>query len=46
MDIQELEKRYPGVNMVGYTRWFLMKEIESFVYSQLKKRGYLEDLEL
>lgn len=46
LDITELEKRYPGINMVGYSKWTLMKDIEFFVYSQLKKRGYLEDLEL
>ena len=45
LDITELEERYPGVNMVGYSKWTLMKDIEFFVYSQLKKRGYLEDLE-
>lgn len=46
MDITELEKQFPGINMVGYTKWSLIKEVETFVYSQLKKRGYLEDLEL
>ncbi len=46
LDIMELNKRYPGVNMIGYSKWSLIKEIEMFVYSQLNKRGYLEDLEL
>ncbi|MBR5338081.1 MAG: helix-turn-helix transcriptional regulator [Lachnospiraceae bacterium] len=46
LDITELEKRFPGVNMVGYSKWSLLKEIDSFILSQLKKRGYLEDYEL
>ena len=46
MDFIELENKYPGINMVGYTKWSLFKEIENFILSSLRKCEYLEDLEL
>ena len=46
MDNIEREKKYPNVNMLGYSRWYLMEEIQFFILKQLKKRGYVDGLEL
>ena len=38
MDMLEREKKYPGINMPGYSKWCLMQEINNFIVDQLKKR--------
>lgn len=37
MDRIEREKKYPGVNMPGYSKWCLMQEINNFIVDQLEK---------
>lgn len=39
MDFTEREKKYPGINMSGYSKWCLFQEINNFIFSQLEKRG-------
>lgn len=39
MDRIEREKKYPGVNMPGYSKWCLMQEINNFIVDQLEKRN-------
>ena len=37
MDILEREKKYPGINMPGYSKWCLLQEINDFIFNQLEK---------
>ncbi len=39
MDHAEREKKYPGVNMLGYSKWFLVQKINGFIFSQMEKHG-------
>ena len=39
MDFFEREKKYPDINIVGYSKWSLIQEINEFIFSQLEKRG-------
>ena len=39
MEFTEREKKYPGINMPGYSKWCLFQEINGFIFSQLEKQG-------
>ena len=44
MGWHERDKAYPGIDMLGYSKWSLMEEIQHFVFSQLKKRELAPEL--
>ena len=39
MDWMEREEKYPGVNMLGYSKWFLVQKINDFIFRQMEKHG-------
>ena len=39
MDWTEREKKYPGVNMPGYSKWFLVQKVNDFIFRQMEKHG-------
>ena len=39
MDWAERDEMYPGVNMLGYSKWFLVQKINDFIFRQLEKHG-------
>lgn len=39
MDMWERDKKYPGVNMLGYSKWGLYQEINDFIIRQMEKHG-------
>lgn len=46
MDLMEREKKYPGINMPGYSKWCLHQDINEFILSQLEKRGMKIDRDI
>ena len=39
MDWAERDEKYPGVNMLGYSKWFLVQKINDFIFRQMEKHG-------
>lgn len=39
MDWEEMDKKYPGVNMLGYSKWYLVQKVNDFIFRQMKKHG-------
>ena len=39
MDWAERDEMYPGVNMLGYSKWFLVQKINDFIFQQMEKHG-------
>ena len=39
MDWTEREKKYPGVNMPGYSKWYLVQKVNEFIFRQMEKHG-------
>ena len=39
MDWAEREKKYPGVDMLGYSKWYLVQKVNDFIFSQMEKHG-------
>ncbi len=39
MDWAERDEKYPGVNMLGYSKWFLVQKINVFIFRQMEKHG-------
>lgn len=39
MDWTEREKKYPGVNMPGYSKWYLVQKVNEFIFKQMEKHG-------
>ena len=39
MDWTEREKKYPGVNMPGYSKWYLVQKVNGFIFRQMEKHG-------
>ena len=39
MDRTEREKKYPGVNMPGYSKWYLVQKVNEFIFRQMEKHG-------
>ena len=39
MDWTEREKKYPGVNMPGYSKWYLVQKVNDFIFRQMEKHG-------
>ena len=38
MSYQELEEKYPGIDMLGYSEWFFTNTIQEFIISNLRER--------
>ena len=36
---KEREKKYPGVNMPGYSKWYLVQKVNEFIFKQMEKHG-------
>jgi len=39
MGYTEREKKYPGVNMPGYSKWYLVQKVNDFIFKQMEKHG-------
>ena len=39
MDWAERDEKYPGINMLGYSKWFLVQKINDFIFRQMEKHG-------
>ena len=39
MDWAKREKKYPGVDMLGYSKWYLVQKVNDFIFSQMEKHG-------
>ncbi len=39
MEWDERKRKYPGVNMLGYSKWFLIQKINEFIFRQMEKHG-------
>lgn len=39
MDWMERDKKYPGINMLGYSKWYLVQKVNDFIFRQMEKHG-------
>ena len=39
MNWAERDEKSPGVNMLGYSKWFLVQKINDFIFRQMEKHG-------
>ncbi len=39
MDWVDREKKYPNVNILGYSKWYLIQKVNDFIFKQMEKHG-------
>ena len=42
MSYIEHEEQYPGIDMLGYTEWSFINEVQDFITDNMRKRGLLD----